>query len=334
MTPSSIVFAVLTLGWGLDALRMRRRAKALRVLRASDEPASSEHIFVVREGVTLDDATRRAASAHARRENLDALDVIPGDLSGWKSLLLLQSLDPATFRETRLARGHTAGDVLLVSQKLVDRMELPLPEGGDAIAFADFAAKTKQHASLAMDVAVAPALRASKDGIGERARLLEKLFGEFALTFVIFQIALAMIGPALNHTWGLAALATMHLQLVVATLGTPLSPRDRFRYAALRTPIDLAVAFRAFAASGSSGAAEADARKAYEELLAGGLARFFEPRREDCPLCGSHSLSVRLQASDRLQFKPGSFTLERCEDCAHIFQNPRLYIEGLELYYR
>jgi SAM-dependent methyltransferase len=78
-----------------------------------------------------------------------------------------------------------------------------------------------------------------------------------------------------------------------------------------------------------------EARRAYYETeLAEGLERFFEHRRESCPWCGSTALSVRLRASDMVQRKPGRFTLERCGDCGHIFQNPRLTPTGLNFYYR
>jgi SAM-dependent methyltransferase len=37
--------------------------------------------------------------------------------------------------------------------------------------------------------------------------------------------------------------------------------------------------------------------------------------------------------NDRFQQKPGRFVLDRCRDCSHIFQNPRLSLEGLSFYY-
>ncbi|CAL9422919.1 class I SAM-dependent methyltransferase [Streptomyces sp. enrichment culture] len=40
-----------------------------------------------------------------------------------------------------------------------------------------------------------------------------------------------------------------------------------------------------------------------------------DPRRDDCPWCGSRSLRSRT--------KPGPFTVDECGDCAHVFQNPR-----------
>ncbi|MEU8588776.1 class I SAM-dependent methyltransferase [Streptomyces sp. NPDC048664] len=75
-------------------------------------------------------------------------------------------------------------------------------------------------------------------------------------------------------------------------------------------------------------------RPVYEADLAHGLDRFFEPRRADCPWCGSARLTTRLRTTDLLQHKPGRFTLAGCGDCGHVFQNPRLSAAGLDFYYR
>lgn len=75
-------------------------------------------------------------------------------------------------------------------------------------------------------------------------------------------------------------------------------------------------------------------RPAYQADLADGLDRFFEPRRTTCPWCESPRLTTRLRTTDLLQHKPGTFVLDRCEDCRHTFQNPRLSAAGLEFYYR
>ncbi|MET9113103.1 class I SAM-dependent methyltransferase [Streptomyces longwoodensis] len=57
-----------------------------------------------------------------------------------------------------------------------------------------------------------------------------------------------------------------------------------------------------------------------------------EPRRDDCPWCGSKRLRTRLRTPDLRLGRPGTFTVDACEDCAHTFQNPRLTPEGLALY--
>ncbi|MDF3297181.1 class I SAM-dependent methyltransferase [Streptomyces tropicalis] len=75
-------------------------------------------------------------------------------------------------------------------------------------------------------------------------------------------------------------------------------------------------------------------RLAYAAELAQGTDRFQEPRRQDCPWCGSDRLCTRLRAPDLLQHKPGSFAVDQCRDCGHAFQNPRLTAEGLAFYHR
>ncbi|MEU7005620.1 class I SAM-dependent methyltransferase [Streptomyces sp. NPDC046332] len=78
----------------------------------------------------------------------------------------------------------------------------------------------------------------------------------------------------------------------------------------------------------------ASLRAAYEKELADGTAAFFAPRAELCPWCGSTRLGERLRTTDLLQHKPGVFVLDRCQDCGHVFQNPRLNERGLAFYYR
>lgn len=78
----------------------------------------------------------------------------------------------------------------------------------------------------------------------------------------------------------------------------------------------------------------AELRPLYEKELAQGTGRFFLPRRPDCPWCGSPRLRERLRTTDLIQRKPGRFVLDRCQDCGHVFQNPRLSPEGLDFYYR
>ena len=64
----------------------------------------------------------------------------------------------------------------------------------------------------------------------------------------------------------------------------------------------------------------------------GPLRPIHEPRRETCPWCGSKCLRTRLRAPDLRGGRPGTFTVDECRDCAHVFQNPRLTAEGLVKY--
>jgi ubiquinone/menaquinone biosynthesis C-methylase UbiE len=74
-------------------------------------------------------------------------------------------------------------------------------------------------------------------------------------------------------------------------------------------------------------------RSYFEGELAQGIERFLEPRLEVCPWCGSADLAKRVRARDVWQGKPGRFVMDECRACGHVFQNPRLTIEGLDFYY-
>ncbi|MEV0694982.1 methyltransferase domain-containing protein [Streptomyces sp. NPDC050388] len=63
-------------------------------------------------------------------------------------------------------------------------------------------------------------------------------------------------------------------------------------------------------------------------------ARVHEPRRADCPWCGSARLRNRLRTGDLRRHRPGRFTVDACRDCGHTFQNPRLTAEGLAFHRR
>jgi SAM-dependent methyltransferase len=78
----------------------------------------------------------------------------------------------------------------------------------------------------------------------------------------------------------------------------------------------------------------AELRAWYADQLADGVERFLEEPRRTCPWCGSPDLTVRMQVPDLIQGKPGTFRLSRCRTCRHVFQNPRLTVEGLGFYYR
>lgn len=75
-------------------------------------------------------------------------------------------------------------------------------------------------------------------------------------------------------------------------------------------------------------------RPRYQDELAHGLDRFFDPERATCPWCTSARLRRRLRTTNHPQRKPGNFVLDQCRNCGHVFQNPRLSADGLDFYYR
>ncbi|HKY65412.1 MAG TPA: methyltransferase domain-containing protein, partial [Acidimicrobiales bacterium] len=125
-------------------------------------------------------------------------------------------------------------------------------------------------------------------------------------------------------------------QPLVATAGTAFRPVDLPTTSLVRLVTATAQRLASLrpAPGEHAGSLEVAARRArYRERLAAGIDTLFERRRLDCPVCGSADLATRVRTGDLLQGKPGVFTLDGCAGCGHVFQNPRLTVEGLEFYY-
>jgi SAM-dependent methyltransferase len=75
-------------------------------------------------------------------------------------------------------------------------------------------------------------------------------------------------------------------------------------------------------------------RQEYEQEWMAGAAAFFHPEADSCPWCGSTDIRTRIRVADTRQCKPGTFGMDECSSCGHIFQNPRLTDTGLAYYYR
>jgi ubiquinone/menaquinone biosynthesis C-methylase UbiE len=88
------------------------------------------------------------------------------------------------------------------------------------------------------------------------------------------------------------------------------------------------------AAAGYSATQEAVQRRLAEPMpRVPAEEELFEEPRTTCPWCFSPSLKARIDTTDLFQNKPGTFHLDECDVCGHIFQNPALSIAGLNYYY-
>ncbi|MFF5448054.1 class I SAM-dependent methyltransferase [Streptomyces sp. NPDC012888] len=329
--------------------RARRRLHALAVLPAppAGGPAedSGRYRLVAAEGVLAGPDVLRAARAHAEREGLEVLELLPEDLDAERALGLLRLLDPAAYRRDRLACGRGAGTALLATAEVLARAGIDPDGRRGAPELLGLTRRLKEYAAGTTDLAVAPGLRAPAPGPGADGGL-EELYaqglppGPLAAARLA-GLALLAAGAVRHGRWGLAAAALYWAQpWLVLGPGGPLRPAGLGRATAARPVRSLhgalrtAVAARAVAAARRSAGPDAVRAAWYAAELAAGTDRFFEPRRADCPWCGAGGLRVRVRVPDLLQGKPGRFVLEECEACGHVFQNPRLTPAGLDFYYR
>ncbi|MFF1338570.1 methyltransferase domain-containing protein [Streptomyces sp. NPDC058290] len=348
--------AVLLAALGAGTVRARRRLRALPVLPAPPiAPAASAGLpraagwrLLTAQGVEPDAATFLTACAYADREGLRVLDLIPADLAAERALGLLRLVDPAGYRQDRLGEGRGAGYAVLVAEEVLARAGVdPDTPRRDPAELLALVRRLKEFAADATGLAVAPALSSGRPGRcgpgttgpGRVAALQAQGLPPGGLAAAQLAGLAVLAGAVLRQgRWGAAAAGLYWLQpyLALGRRGGPLHPADLAAATALRPVRSLGAGLRTAAAAARTARGAADTARAasYRAELAGGTDRFFEPRRPDCPWCGSRRLTVRVRVPDLLQGKPGRFTLEQCGDCGHIFQNPRLTLEGLEFYYR
>lgn len=287
----------------------------------------------------LSGPVRRAAVGHAREKGLDVLDLVPADLPAERALDLARTLEPRTYRTDPLAVGRGAGFATVVAGDLLDRAghtRAPLDPG----AFGAATARLRQFTTSA-DLAVVPAASPRGPlGRGRRAWLtgLGVPVPWTVATSVLGYLAV-LASVAVAPLPGLLAVAVYCAVPYMVFAGTAIFPHDlhaaaffrlvREPYGWWRTLTDAPSAWERERAERRDAA-----RARYRAETDLGVERFLLPRREDCPWCGSDNLVVHVRAGDMLQAKPGRFALERCRDCGHVFQNPRLGDDGLAYYYR
>jgi SAM-dependent methyltransferase len=300
-------------------------------------------LWVTAEGCEVPELLRRQVEAYAASEELDVLDIVPRDLPAEQALQLAGGEDPARYRAKLLAAPLSAQQAVLVEERTWQRMELDGPhEELDPVAMNRVTLELKRHAPGSSDLVVVAGARAAGEDPAKRRAILRSRFGPLAGVFLWFpalRLALLVTGVVLFRLPGAVAAGVWCLAPAISLAGTAVLPRDlawRVLFRWLLAPLDLvrSVTGRWRPAAGDVASDPESLRPVYEELLAGGTDRFFEPRRPDCPLCGSVELEAKVHAVDLLQRKPGRFVLEQCGACGHVFQNPRLSIEGLDFYYR
>ncbi|RYZ56608.1 MAG: class I SAM-dependent methyltransferase [Proteobacteria bacterium] len=336
MNAWSIVMGLLFMLWLFDALRLRARAKALLTLPQSDDKVDPEHRFICRGGRSLDHETRRSASAFALKEGLKVLVLVPEDLPTPEAMVCLQTIDIPNYRKNRISRSRMIGEAILVHNDVLERMDRNIVDPQSAADFALLADELKKYATTSMDIAVAPHLHSSRRAYSLEGRLQQLYFGPFGTPMVLLQLALLLLGVIYSPKMGLATLLLFAFQPLIVFTGSILKVPEVYVYSLFRPFLEAYTALQSvlYQRSVKSHAAVDRERSVYTSLMAEGTDRFFEAVRPDCPLCGHEKLSHMVTTGDLIQFKPGTFVIDRCESCNHMFQNPRLSIEGLGFYYR
>jgi len=347
----------------LNTVRLWRRLDGLASVADSREPVGPGHAFLAASGVRLTDDVRRAASAHARRETLDVLDLVPAGLPAERLLDLARLIDSTGLRRARFARGGGAFHALLVDRARLAAAGIKEREDYTPLELVEVTRTLKKYAPATTDVAVVgklAALAPADPGERRRLRVAARRNQPVQAYAPEARAVLVAASVAVNPAWGLGVAAFGALQplLVAGRLrrvgDTPRHLRDRAREAAETVRVAGQRAFtRAEPAGSADGGAEAAVaanqvssawaarreisarlRPRYQAEIAAGVEKLMTRRRIDCPWCGSAQIAFRTAGRDTALRKPGYFSYDRCLDCGHVFQNPRISDEGLDFYYR
>jgi SAM-dependent methyltransferase len=333
---------MMSVGIVANGIRLRGRVRRLATLEAADAatggPVAPEHAFLVAGGVGLTDAARRTASAHARREGLDVLDLIPADLPAERMLDVVRMVDSRRFRSSRFAPGRGANQAVLADRSLLDRAGIEERDDYRPAELAAVIRRLKRYAPTSTDHAVVPGVAAGPAGPAERVRLVREAHRhqEPPLVLPVARTAGLAAALAASPGWGIVPLALCWLQPYgVCRRREPVRPAELVRGPAARLAGWPAYLRNRDRDGAGDRARDRDgARARYQAEIAAGVDRYLEPRRDTCPWCGSRALSHRLTAADTSFRKPGRFGYDACRACGHVFQNPMLNPAGLDFYYR
>jgi len=328
--------------WTLIALRLLVLGLAARRGLAAVVPPRQHHApdgftWVVAPGAHVDDGDLLAACSHAAAEGLDIVHLVPGTAPASYLVTTGQLIDRA-LRAPTTAGGVGAACALVVRDEVLHRSRLdPGPARVDVARHVVFARRLGRYGSAGFVQARWSWL--DEDPFDDRAAVEEAYGTDLYTVFSIpLMLLLTGIGPWVAGWAGWVALLIFLLQPAMASLGTPfrVGPSSLVVELMLRWVDTLARWLRALVQRPRRLLDEdaAPLRAMYAEELAGGTERFFEAPAMSCPVCAASQLREHLVLQDIWQGKPGRFRLDGCESCGHIFQNPRLSIDGLGFYYR
>lgn len=336
----SIVLGTLSFVWILDGLRIRKRAKAMTILQPDHKlPQLESYRVVQKSGARPSDAMIRAAMNYAQANELQVLLLCAEGMATADAMVSLQTVDTGNFRKERMGSAKMLGEFFVVHIDLLDRMDKDIVGPKTSVDFVKLAAEFKKYAFVSMDFAIMQGLRPSgPQSLAVKPELLRYYFGGIGAPWLLMQIMLLTLGFFFTPLTACLALFVYLLQPIIMLHDTPATSHDLIFYAWLRPFLDTKTMIQTFFLGKEDSIKRelllAEKRETYKELLAQGTDRFFEEKRCDCPICGSSALVRFISTRDRFQFKPGTFDVDRCQACEHIFQNPRLSIDGLEFYYK
>ena len=336
MTWASIIWTLVALR--LLAMGVSARRGLVGVPRGTGRHDASGYTVVTAPGGRLDPADVAAACSHAASEGLDIVHLVPGAAPAGYAVVLGQLIDRAV--RSRSTSGGSVGTAfaLVVRDDLLHRAGLDVrPARTDPARHVVLARRLARYG--AVGYVQAPGSTLYHDPFLDRAAVGEAYGTDLYTVFSVpFMLAFVAAGPLVAPLSGWSCVVLFHGQVLAACAGTPVR--------VVRSGVLVEGALRWFDLLAGWARAllqrprrllfedAAPLRAWYQAEIARGTEHFFEEPARICPLCSSTQLKKHLAVGDIWQGKPGTLRLDACRECRHVFQNPRLSLDGLGFYYR
>jgi SAM-dependent methyltransferase len=343
---------ILALLFVIDIIRLWRRAVTYPQLAKSSHiniqapVLLDEYQLITAPGVEVPQDVLWRTAQWADDEGVLVIDLVPQSLPTQRILALLHQAHPIDYAQHPFVKGVTAGFAVLVHTSVLERCTQPDYKEEQShyqryIAWINFARSLKRYAPWASALVFAKGWEYREilpQDASERRAVLKHLYGpsfdhaKWAVPFVILSLIYCFYSSFFT---GLGLYLLWAIQPILIL--TPQSFESSWlKYVILRPIMDLKAWVDQLGAHAPHDHEVIDPshlKEHYQTQIESGLDQFFETRVEHCTLCQSSSLIQHIQVADQYQGKPGTFTLEKCESCEHIFQNPRLSLAGLNFYY-
>ena len=335
-----LVAGILLLLFVLQVLVHRYTMLHLAIIDGSQKADEKNYRFILHPSLILGTEDKESICGHMQHNGLEVLDLIPAELSPDRIMEVFGAAMQNHRPQDLFAPGSSLGAGLVVSVRVAEAAALGSHPANDFVSLSSHASRLKNYAVRSASSAILRNLK-------EAPRTLEEYFlalrshAPFVLEFLVTIKAITLVGLAwslyTSFWWGMIALVFYHLQPLFTRLGSPIKSPRLGRYLLIRSIADafnLARLLGIWQKAPVRGVADESSLAYYTKNLLLGVSRFFEERTSHCPVCHSENLTRFITTRDYVQRKPGSFRLDECSQCHHIFQNPRLSPLGLDFYYK
>ena len=337
-----LLLVVLSLLFVFDALKKRRALGCLGRISLEQPHLYSLDGFklFVGKGKTISDQAMHAALGYMKEHNLKLLCLIPEVLGGGTAMKVAQNIKNNSSLLARFAPVTLPVHAMALSQTLMNAAAVPESLAGEPAEMNRWFNTCRDHAGGSFVSAILSGLFDQDDPSPLKVYPSTEYEDEpqmLTLCFLFFIFLFMAFGFLSHPFFGLLAIIAYSLQPFIICGGNGIQVSSLGRYMLGRFPVTFFYLFKRLFLGHESPAPTSVWQKRQEEYAAqleGGIARFFEKRREECPFCGSKELRRHITSADFLQQKPGIFYLERCASCRYVLQNPRLNADGLNFYYK